>query len=272
MYTADCSLLPANSVRAHLIVWCQCHFKGSCIGASETGSDVTYATCAPGYTGAICAVCDQGQYLTATGCLPCSDAAATTLIVGIVLVVLILVVIGIWLFFTYNAANNLSMMRASASLLEMDRNHDGVIDAVEYIAAGGTQEDFDFHDKTKDGLLDASEMQERALDEALDDLEDNIPCNFTMSDATSLFPTDPLDTSDADKQAMLDGCTGEAKSAFGVGSSNSTVPEALKEAQDVAKSAGEAISQMWEVLSETLWACKQFRSALMHLSCPLFTS
>ena len=173
---------------------------------------------------------------------------------------IVLVSIGIWLYFTYSTAKDGAALKATASLLLMDRNSDGVIDAVEYLAAGGTREDFKLYDADGDNSLNIYELQEYALDEAFDDLEDNVPLNFTVNDATSLFPTDPmqLDKSDADKQQMLDGFTGKAKSALGMGSSNGILPEGIisSELIDTTKQAAQTITDFVLILKETLWACE----------------
>ena len=210
-------------------------------------------------------MCDQDYYLTANGCLPCSEAARQTVIAGIVIVGIVLFGIGIWLYFTYSTAKDGAALKATASLLLMDRNSDGVIDAVEYLAAGGTREDFKLYDADGDNSLNIYELQEYALDEAFDDLEDNVPLNFTVNDATSLFPTDPtqLDKSDTDKQ-MLDGFTvenlldGKAKSAVGMGSSNGILPEGniSSDLVDTTTQAAQTITDFFVILKETLWACE----------------
>ena len=43
----------------------------------------------------------------------------------------------------------------------MDTNKDGVVDLEEYLAAGGTKEEFDKYDLDGDGVLDAQEMELR---------------------------------------------------------------------------------------------------------------
>ena len=45
-----------------------------------------------------------------------------------------------------------------AAVASMDLNIDGVVQQSEYLAAGGTAEQFDRYDRNKDGVLDASEM------------------------------------------------------------------------------------------------------------------
>ena len=41
---------------------------------------------------------------------------------------------------------------------QMDTNNDGVVDAAEFAAAGGSKQEFDERDLNGDGLLDADEL------------------------------------------------------------------------------------------------------------------
>ena len=41
---------------------------------------------------------------------------------------------------------------------KVDSNKDGVVDAAEFVAAGGTEEEFNRFDKNKNGVLDKDEM------------------------------------------------------------------------------------------------------------------
>ena len=51
-----------------------------------------------------------------------------------------------------------------AALKQMDTNNDGVVDAAEFAAAGGSKQEFDKYDLNGDGVLDADEMALRAAD------------------------------------------------------------------------------------------------------------
>ena len=46
---------------------------------------------------------------------------------------------------------------------QMDTNNDGVVDAAEFAAAGGSKQEFDKYDLNGDGVLDAAEMAERVV-------------------------------------------------------------------------------------------------------------
>ena len=48
--------------------------------------------------------------------------------------------------------------RGHLSLQQMDTNNDGVVDAAEFAAAGGSKQEFDGRDLNGDGLLDADEL------------------------------------------------------------------------------------------------------------------
>merc|ERR1711865_730090 len=55
-------------------------------------------------------------------------------------------------------------MGAASDVRGMDTNHDGVVDLGEFIAGGGTKEEFDRYDANGDGVLDADELEQRAAD------------------------------------------------------------------------------------------------------------
>ena len=52
-------------------------------------------------------------------------------------------------------------------LLETDLNNDGLLDVDEFLAAGGTKEEFNKLDLDKDGLLDAHELTLLAQDKTM---------------------------------------------------------------------------------------------------------
>ena len=56
-----------------------------------------------------------------------------------------------------------AQMVAKANIKSMDTNKDGMVDAAEFAAAGGSKQEFDKYDLNGDGVLDAAEMTERVV-------------------------------------------------------------------------------------------------------------
>ena len=56
-----------------------------------------------------------------------------------------------------------AQMVAKANIKSMDTNKDGMVDAAEFAAAGGSKQEFDKYDLNGDGVLDAAEMAERVV-------------------------------------------------------------------------------------------------------------
>jgi len=62
------------------------------------------------------------------------------------------------------ALRSAAKQKAASDVREMDTNHDGVLDRQEFIAGGGTRNEFDRYDANGDGVLDGAELEQRAAD------------------------------------------------------------------------------------------------------------
>jgi len=57
-----------------------------------------------------------------------------------------------------NDCSSAAQEKGGDDVQSMDTNNDGVVDAAEFAAAGGSKQEFDQYDLNADGVLDADEM------------------------------------------------------------------------------------------------------------------
>ena len=71
--------------------------------------------------------------------------------------------------------------KGASDVRAMDRDHDGVVDRMEFVYGGGTRQEFAQFDVNGDGVLDADELENKAANE-----EDELALLFTPEDIARL--------------------------------------------------------------------------------------